>query len=123
MATAQFVLETIPEDQDGEAEKDVDNEEDDESEEDGETEGEKWTKIQDPAQLKSIRKYAKSNHTKALNRALLAVRLIEDVEHVKTLQGLMVHEYHTLGKIHRRYIQLSNFEQEQSDREYEWRVG
>jgi hypothetical protein len=120
MATAQFVLETIPEDQDGESEKDVDNEEDDESEEDGETEGEKWTKIQDPAQLKSIRKYAKSNHTKALNRALLAVRLIEDVEQVKTLQGLMVREYHTLGKIHRRYIQLSNFEQEQSDREYEW---
>ena len=120
MATAQFVLETIPEDQDGEAEKDVDNEEDDESEEDGETEGEKQTKIQVPAQLKSIRKYAKSNHTKALNRALLAVRLIEDVEQVKTLQGLMVRECHTLGKIHRRYIQLSSFEQEQSDREYEW---
>jgi hypothetical protein len=120
MATAQFVLETIPEDQDGESEKDVDNEEDDESEEDGETEGEKWTKIQDPAQLKSIRKYAKSNHTKALNRALLAVRLIEDVEQVKTLQGLMVREYDTLGKIRRRYTQLSNFEQEKSDREYDW---
>ncbi len=44
----------------------------------------------------------------------------EDVERVKTLQGLMVREYHTFWKIHRRYIQLSNFGQEQSNREFEW---
>jgi hypothetical protein len=35
MATAQFPLQSISEDQEGEAKKDVDNEEDGETEEDG----------------------------------------------------------------------------------------
>ena len=32
----------------------------------------------------------------------------------------MVREYHTIGKIHQLYVQFSNLNQEQTDREYDW---
>lgn len=83
--------------------------------EESEEEVEEWQKLPDPEQLKQFRSYAKSSHTKSLNKALLAIRRIEDVEEIKMLQGIVVREYDNLGKIYQRYFDISKFDQERED--------
>ncbi|KZS04648.1 Uncharacterized protein APZ42_032365 [Daphnia magna] len=89
-------------------------------EEEPEEELEEWQMTNDPAELKHYRTQAKIIHTKSINQALLAVRMLEDVDTVYRV-GL-VRGYDIVEKIHRRYVEVCKFDGEELDRESRWGI-
>ncbi|XP_045028560.1 uncharacterized protein LOC116929354 [Daphnia magna] len=74
-------------------------------EEEPEEELEEWQTTNDPAELKHYRTQAKRIHTKSLNQALLAVRMLEDVDTVNVYRVGLVRAYDIVERIHRRYVE------------------
>lgn len=85
-----------------------------------EDEQEEWQTTVAPAVVKHRRISAKTAHTNSLNRALLAVQVMEDADQVKLLRAIMVREYETLKKIHLRYVELAKLNQVEGDKEWRW---
>ncbi|KAK4027384.1 hypothetical protein OUZ56_016420 [Daphnia magna] len=82
-----------------------------------EEELEEWQTTNDPAELKHYRTQAKRIHTKSLNQALLAVRMLEDVDTVNVYRVGLVRAYDIVERIHRRYVEVCMFDGEELDRE------
>ncbi|XP_057372209.1 uncharacterized protein LOC130693104 [Daphnia carinata] len=91
-------------------------------EEEPEEDLEEWQRTNDPAQLKQHRTQAKRIHTMALNQALLAVRMQEDVGTIEIERTSLVRAYDIVERIHRRYVEVCKFDGEDLDRETSWGI-
>ncbi|XP_057380662.1 uncharacterized protein LOC130703059 [Daphnia carinata] len=91
-------------------------------EEEPEEDLEEWQRTNDPAQLKQHRTQAKRIHTMALNQALLAVRMQEDVGTIEIERTSLVRAYDIVERIHRRYVEVCKFDGKDLDRETSWGI-
>ncbi|KAI9560551.1 hypothetical protein GHT06_011493 [Daphnia sinensis] len=91
-------------------------------EEEQEEELEELQRTNDPAQLKQQRTLANRIHTMALNQALLAVRMQEDVGTIEIERRSLVHAYDIVERIHRRYVEVCKFDGADLDRETSWGI-
>ncbi|KAK4012234.1 hypothetical protein OUZ56_021335 [Daphnia magna] len=91
-------------------------------EEEPEEELEEWQTTNDPAELKHYHTQAKRIHTKSLNQACLAVRMLEDVGTVHVYRVGLVRGYDIVEKIHSHFVEVCKFDGEELDRETSWGI-